>query len=92
MIGLGTYQSVILKLRIQKVLTTVYILHKVLSTHGISSWGMRNQGIWWQGIPHKENRQGKQGIHQPKMKVFLAKIGLKNWKKCKILYLKKIDA
>ena len=41
MIGLGTYQSVILKLRIQKVLTTVYILHKVLSTHGISSWGIK---------------------------------------------------
>ena len=51
------------------------------TTHGISSWGMRNQGIWWQGIPHKENRQGKQGIHSPNIKGFLAKIRLTNWKK-----------
>ena len=33
-----------------------------VTMHRNSSWGMRNQGISWQGIPHKENRQGKQGI------------------------------
>ena len=36
---------------------------------------MRNQGIWWQGIPHKENRQGKQGIDKYRIKVFFLFFG-----------------
>ena len=31
-----------------------------------SSWGTRNRGIWWQGIPREENRRGKRGIGRSK--------------------------